>query len=30
MRMWIALTSPDKLDDTGNKAGFWLEEIAAP
>jgi len=26
----IVLTSHDQLGDTGEKAGFWLEELAAP
>ncbi|GAA4030446.1 type 1 glutamine amidotransferase domain-containing protein [Actimicrobium antarcticum] len=26
----MVLTSHDKLGDTGNKTGFWLEEFAAP
>ena len=26
----IVLTSHDQLGDTGNKTGFWLEELAAP
>jgi hypothetical protein len=30
MKVLIVLTSHDRLDDTGNKTGFWLEELAAP
>ncbi|MRK01950.1 type 1 glutamine amidotransferase domain-containing protein [Aeromicrobium sp. S22] len=30
MKVLIVLTSHDKLGDTGNKTGFWLEELAAP
>ncbi|MEH6635937.1 MAG: type 1 glutamine amidotransferase domain-containing protein [Halioglobus sp.] len=30
MRILIALTSHDRLGDTGRKTGFWLEEFAAP
>lgn len=30
MKILIVLTSHDKLGDTGNKTGFWLEEFAAP
>jgi len=30
MRILIILTSHDKLGDTGNKTGFWLEEFASP
>ena len=30
MRVLIVLTSHDRLGDTGNKTGFWLEEFAAP
>ena len=26
----MVLTSHDKLGDTGEKTGFWLEEFAAP
>ncbi len=26
----MVLTSHDKLGDTGQKKGFWLEEFAAP
>ncbi|MFO7910046.1 MAG: type 1 glutamine amidotransferase domain-containing protein [Halomonas sp.] len=26
----VVLTSHDQLGDTGNKTGFWLEELAAP
>ncbi|WP_418314771.1 type 1 glutamine amidotransferase domain-containing protein [Piscinibacter sakaiensis] len=29
-RILIVLTSHDKLGDTGQKTGFWLEEFAAP
>jgi putative intracellular protease/amidase len=29
-KVLIVLTSHDKLGDTGNKTGFWLEELAAP
>ncbi|MCJ8274276.1 MAG: type 1 glutamine amidotransferase domain-containing protein [Psychrosphaera sp.] len=29
-KILIVLTSHDKLGDTGNKTGFWLEEFAAP
>lgn len=30
MKVLIVLTSHDKLGDTGEKTGFWLEEFAAP
>jgi len=30
MKILIALTSHDKLGNTGRKTGFWLEELAAP
>ena len=30
MKILIVLTSHDQLGDTGKKAGFWLEEFAAP
>ncbi|MEX0622296.1 MAG: type 1 glutamine amidotransferase domain-containing protein [Saccharospirillum sp.] len=30
MKILIVLTSHDKLGDTDNKTGFWLEEFAAP
>lgn len=30
MRVLIVLTSHDQLGDTGEKTGFWLEELAAP
>ena len=30
MRILIVLTSHDRLGDTGDKTGFWLEEFAAP
>ena len=30
MRVLMVLTSHDKLGDTGEKTGFWLEEFAAP
>ena len=30
MEVLIVLTSHDRLGDTGNKTGFWLEEFAAP
>ncbi len=30
MKILMVLTSHDKLVDTGNKTGFWLEEFAAP
>lgn len=30
MRILIVLTSHDKLGDTGDKTGFWLEEFATP
>ncbi len=29
-KILMILTSHDKLGDTGNKTGFWLEEFAAP
>jgi len=29
-KILIVLTSHDKLGDTGNKTGFWVEEFAAP
>jgi putative intracellular protease/amidase len=29
-KILMVLTSHDKLGDTGNKTGFWLEEFAAP
>jgi hypothetical protein len=30
MRVLIVITSHDQLGNTGRKAGFWLEEFAAP
>lgn len=30
MNILMVLTSHDTLGDTGNKTGFWLEELAAP
>ena len=30
MNVLIVLTSHDRLGDTGQKTGFWLEELAAP
>ena len=30
MKMLMVLTSHDKLGNTGEKTGFWLEEFAAP
>lgn len=30
MKLLIVLTSHDRLRDTGQKTGFWLEELAAP
>lgn len=30
MNILMVLTSHDELGDTGNKTGFWLEELAAP
>ncbi|WFE72896.1 type 1 glutamine amidotransferase domain-containing protein [Halomonas sp. M1] len=30
MKILLVVTSHDKLGDTGNKTGFWLEELAAP
>jgi hypothetical protein len=30
MKILMVLTSLDKLGDTEGKAGFWLEEFAAP
>ena len=30
MKILMVLTSHDKLGDTGNNTGFWLEEFAAP
>ncbi|MCA0891794.1 type 1 glutamine amidotransferase domain-containing protein [Qipengyuania flava] len=30
MKVLMVLTSHDKLGDTGNPTGFWLEELAAP
>lgn len=30
MKILMVLTSHDKLGDTGNKTGFWIEEFAAP
>ena len=29
-KILMVLTSHDKLGDTGNKTGFWVEEFAAP
>jgi putative intracellular protease/amidase len=29
-KVLVVLTSHDKLGDTGEKTGFWLEELAAP
>jgi putative intracellular protease/amidase len=30
MKILMVLTSRDKLGDTGQKTGFWLEEFASP
>lgn len=30
MKILVILTSHDRLGDTGEKTGFWLEELAAP
>lgn len=30
MKVAIILTSHDRLGDTGDKTGFWLEELVAP
>lgn len=30
MKILVVLTSHDRLGDTGQKTGFWLEELAAP
>ncbi|WP_089339344.1 type 1 glutamine amidotransferase domain-containing protein [Burkholderia singularis] len=30
MKVLVVLTSHDQLGDTGEKTGFWLEELAAP
>ena len=30
MKILMVLTSHDELGDTGEKTGFWLEELAAP
>ncbi|GFO64911.1 type 1 glutamine amidotransferase domain-containing protein [Geomonas paludis] len=30
MKILMVVTSHDKLGDTGEKTGFWLEELAAP
>ena len=30
MKVLIVLTSHDRLGDTGDRTGFWLEELAAP
>jgi len=30
MQILVVLTSHDQLGDTGEKTGFWLEELAAP
>ncbi|MNO71229.1 General stress protein 18 [compost metagenome] len=30
MKILVVLTSHDRLGDTGEKTGFWLEEFAAP
>ncbi|MDD9885634.1 MAG: type 1 glutamine amidotransferase domain-containing protein [Gammaproteobacteria bacterium] len=30
MKILMVLTSHDRLGDTGDKTGFWLEELAAP
>jgi putative intracellular protease/amidase len=30
MKILMVLTSHDRLGDTGNRTGFWLEEFAAP
>lgn len=30
MKILMVLTSHDRLGDTGEKTGFWLEELAAP
>lgn len=30
MKILVVLTSHDRLGDTGEKTGFWLEELAAP
>jgi len=29
-KILFVITSNDKLGDTGNKTGFWIEEFAAP
>ena len=30
MKILMVLTSHDRLGETGEKTGFWLEELAAP
>ena len=30
MKVLMVLTSHDQLGNTGQKTGFWLEELAAP
>jgi hypothetical protein len=30
MKILMVLTSHDQLGDTGQKTGFWVEELAAP
>ena len=30
MKILLVLTSHEQLGDTGEKTGFWLEELAAP
>jgi putative intracellular protease/amidase len=30
MKILVVLTSHDELGNTGEKTGFWLEELAAP
>jgi putative intracellular protease/amidase len=30
MKILVVLTSHDELGQTGQKTGFWLEELAAP
>ena len=30
MKILLVLTSHDELGNTGEKTGFWLEELAAP
>ena len=29
-RVLFLVTSHDQMGDTGNKTGFWLEEVATP